>query len=133
MALIEWNENYSLSIKEIDDQHKRWFDIINELHDALKKGEGIDTFGSTINSLLEYTHYHFAHEEAFMKKINYPEFHSHRRLHDEFKNEVFSLQNKFLSGDVILRSQVMGSLRNWLQNHILVEDRKFADFYRHSD
>ncbi len=131
MPHIDWDEKYALSISEIDDQHKRWFDIINELHDALKSGKGPDTFEKTINSLLEYTQYHFAHEEAFMKKINYPSFHEHRRMHDAFKNEIFNLQNEFLSGDVVMRSQVMSRLQGWLRDHILVEDRKYADFYHH--
>ncbi|MCR4297280.1 MAG: bacteriohemerythrin [Gallionella sp.] len=133
MPRIDWNEKFSLSIREIDDQHKRWIGIMNELHDALMNGEGPDTFEKTLESLSEYTHYHFAHEEAFMKKINYEAFHDHRRLHDAFKNEIFSLQNEFLSGNVILHSQVMSRLQNWLRDHILIEDRKFADFYHHSD
>lgn len=32
MKIIEWNEKFSVGIKEIDDQHKVLVDILDELY-----------------------------------------------------------------------------------------------------
>ena len=34
MPIMKWNNELSVNIKEIDDQHKRLIDLINILHDA---------------------------------------------------------------------------------------------------
>jgi hemerythrin len=36
MPIIEWADALSVNVKEIDDQHKRLIDLINNLHDAMQ-------------------------------------------------------------------------------------------------
>lgn len=42
MPLLTWNDYFSVRIKEMDDHHKRFFDLINTLHDAIEHGEARD-------------------------------------------------------------------------------------------
>ncbi len=32
MSLITWNDNFRVNVREIDEQHKRWVEILNGLH-----------------------------------------------------------------------------------------------------
>ena len=35
MALVKWNDSYSVQNVAMDKQHQHLFDLINELHDAM--------------------------------------------------------------------------------------------------
>jgi len=130
MPILDWNSgDFSLSIPEIDEQHRQWIDIMNDLHLALMNNRGSEVIEKTIADLLNYTKSHFSCEEALMKKMNYPEFSRHRAQHKSLKEEISKLQRDYLSNELILSSQVMSRLKNWLTEHILTEDRKYADFY----
>lgn len=37
---IEWSDTLSVGVKEIDDQHKKLIDMLNELNKAIQSGWG---------------------------------------------------------------------------------------------
>ena len=39
MSLITWNDTLSIKVEEIDIQHRRLVELINELHDAMSQGK----------------------------------------------------------------------------------------------
>lgn len=40
MSVFAWKEEYSVGIREIDDQHKQLVAMVNAIHKAMSKGEG---------------------------------------------------------------------------------------------
>jgi hemerythrin len=48
MSLIEWTDNLSVNIDEIDTQHKKLVGFINELHLAMKGRKAKDVLGKII-------------------------------------------------------------------------------------
>ena len=72
MPLFTWNESYSVSVKSMDDQHKRLFDLINQLHDAMNAGKGKQMVGLVLKEMLEYTRTHFTAEEKVLERLAYP-------------------------------------------------------------
>ena len=63
MPLIEWNDTYSVGIKIIDEQHKKFFSIINTLFDAMKEGKGDELVETVLKELQDYVIYHFQSED----------------------------------------------------------------------
>lgn len=55
MALITWNDNFSVNIAEIDKQHQKLITIINELDEAIKANHNNDAIGQVLAALLDYT------------------------------------------------------------------------------
>ena len=51
MALMEWNPAFSVKVKKFDDQHKKLVDLRNQLHDAMKAGEGNTMLGVVFSHL----------------------------------------------------------------------------------
>lgn len=128
MALMEWNNNFSVNIKEIDDQHKKLFTMVNELHDAMKAGKGSDVTGKVLVGLVQYVASHFALEEKFMKEHSYPDYPKHKSEHDALTKQALDLQNQFKAGKPVLTVELLKFLREWLTNHILVTDKKYAPY-----
>ena len=39
MPKIEWDDSFSVNNIEIDDQHKKWIEIFNKMHESLMSGD----------------------------------------------------------------------------------------------
>ncbi|MCL4538924.1 MAG: bacteriohemerythrin [Bacteroidetes bacterium] len=128
MPLIEWNEKLSVNIRAIDDQHKKWINILNELHGAMKAGKGRDAVGNVLDELVEYTKVHFASEEKLMKSNGYPLFAGHKKLHEDMVKEVEILRSRYSSGAAGLTIEVMQFLKNWLSEHIIGTDKNYGPY-----
>ena len=131
MPKIVWDQTFSVNNTEIDLQHKKWIEIMNDLHNALmgddiKKIEEIALI--TLKQMQEYIHTHFSYEENYMREIRYPENDSHALLHKEFIEHVASLCRDMKSGKVVLNTEIMSALKQWLRDHILQEDKKYCEF-----
>ena len=83
MALLDWKNEYSVDIQSIDKQHKKLFDMINQLHDAMKSGVGAKLVPVILNSLVSYTRDHFANEENLMRQAAYPTYANHKAEHEQ--------------------------------------------------
>ena len=128
MSLIEWSEEYSVGIEEIDNQHQKWISIVNELHDSIMEARGISSLKELIREMEEYTDFHFSAEEEMLQKAGWPELDRHKRIHFSFKQQITQLKRDISSGELVLRSQVMSVIKNWLIDHILKEDQEYSEF-----
>jgi hemerythrin-like metal-binding protein len=128
MALCVWSDDYSVGIKEIDEQHKRLFDIINELHNAMKEAKAKSVLGKVIKDLIDYTEFHFSSEEILLKNCKYPDFNQHKLIHDQFTVKVKEFEQKYLNGTVLLSQEIVQFLKDWLIKHIKESDKQYSMF-----
>lgn len=63
-----------------------------------------------------------------MKKIAYPYLPKHWRLHKDFDYKVFESIRQIESGGIVLNSEIMTVIKDWLVNHILREDKKIQHY-----
>ncbi len=124
--LIEWEDRYSVGIIEIDAQHRRLFEIYNNLIEAMYQGVGVKELGNALNELLEYAVVHFMTEEGYMQKYGYPGYDAHKNVHKEFRERFYGLHKEFHEGKPVLTAEVTEYLRDWLKNHVLNMDQKYA-------
>ncbi|WP_048093592.1 bacteriohemerythrin [Geoglobus acetivorans] len=129
MALISWNESFSVNIKEIDEQHKKLVSMINRLHDAMLEGKGKEIMGELLNDMVEYTITHFSTEEKLMEQYNYPGYIKHKAEHEQFVSKVGEFKKKYEDGQLTLTMEVLSFLKSWLTNHILNSDKKYGPFF----
>ncbi|MGA7723558.1 MAG: bacteriohemerythrin [Ignavibacteriaceae bacterium] len=128
MALFNWSDEYSVGIREIDDQHKKLFDLINQLHSAMKEAKGKSILGKVIKDLISYTEFHFSTEEILLQNCKYPEFQKHKLKHDNFTKKVKEFEQKYLNGGLLLSQEIIQFLRDWLVNHIKESDKEYSLF-----
>lgn len=127
MAYIDWKDDFSVNIKQFDNEHKNIVNMLNSLHDAMKLGKGRDSLAPLFDKSLNYAKEHFGNEEKLMQKSAYPDFEAHRKEHlkfisciDDFKKEINTPQG------VLLSSKVMNFLKDWLINHIGKMDKGYS-------
>jgi hemerythrin len=129
MALITWNDSFSVNVKLFDEQHRKLIEMLNDLHDAMKVGKGKEALEKVLKGLIQYTSMHFSNEEKLMKQYNYPEFEKHKKEHNQLVLQVLDVQKKHQEGNAILSQDVMNFLKNWLRNHIQGEDKNYGPFF----
>ncbi len=126
MPLIDWDDSYSVSVAEIDGQHKQLVAMINQLHQAMLTGQNKQALSGIISGLASYAGTHFALEEKYFEKFNYLGSAMHKFEHQNFVKKVKEFQTQFDSGKAMLSLEVMDFLKNWLLNHIKVQDKKYS-------
>ncbi|MBU0484036.1 MAG: bacteriohemerythrin [Proteobacteria bacterium] len=130
MGLFVWKDDYSVNIKEIDTQHKKLIDMINELHEAMSERRGKDVLNDILAKLANYTVSHFSTEERIMRTNDYPAYQEHREKHEKMTAKVLALQNEVKTGKGTITLEVMNFLKNWLDKHILGTDKQYAPFLK---
>ena len=131
--LIIWNENYSVGYEEIDNQHQKLVELINELYASFKQGEANDLIEKILTEMINYTDYHFKTEEKYFEKYNYSDAQTHINQHKSFVEQVTKFFDDFKEGSVTISYDVMNFLRDWLINHIQGSDKKFGLEYQNQN
>ncbi|MDR0497602.1 MAG: bacteriohemerythrin [Treponema sp.] len=128
--LVKWQNNFSIGIKLIDDQHKELIRLTNKLFVSCLAGRerSMDVFLDTIHDVVDYTSYHFTTEEKVMERVNYPEYFKHKSEHVDFVREVYDRVAEFEPGKIVAPIKFVYFLRDWVLHHIAMSDRKMGEY-----
>jgi len=119
--VIEWRDGFKINIPQVDEEHRRLFDLVRALNLA--------SVDKTIEELLGYVVTHFSNEQALMEKSGYPAFDQHLKLHEDFGAHVADFLG---SGDEWSEERVQELrrfLNKWLIGHIMTHDLRFGKWY----
>lgn len=128
MATIKWSESLNLGIKEVDDQHRKFLELVNQLCTAMKEKKAQTVQSEIIDKLLCYAFYHFTKEERLLNKSNYPGLRPHMREHEAFVDKISQFKQDFDNNKITLSIDMIQFMRNWWVNHIKVSDRKYMPY-----
>lgn len=123
--MYKFTDDCLIGIDEIDNEHRRLFQMINEAIDLSK--ENIDVSAISKNllpGLKDYAATHFAHEEAYMERIHDPELPIQKKEHEDFTKTVnnFSLDTSSPKAAAKSLNDLLTYLVRWLYRHILSSD-----------
>jgi len=125
---IEWSEQLLVGDTLIDEEHKGLLKIYNKLVDAFEKKEQKDKIVEVLTELTNYSLKHFKDEEEWMTRIDYPDFEEHQREHKDFIYRIAMFNLSFNREDEDMILQVSSFLRKWIVNHLVVTDKKIAEY-----
>jgi len=123
MALYDWKPSYSVKVKRCDDDHKKLFALINDLHGAMQSGKGAKVIEKVAGELEDYAKFHFSAEEALMAGTKYPALAAHRIEHQNFVHSVAAFRKGGIANQSIA---VLSFMNDWLVNHIKRTDQQYS-------
>ncbi len=126
MALVTWDTSYSVNVKKCDAEHQKLFDLINQLHEAMKMRMGQSIVVDTVNELEKYTQTHFRAEEALLQRAQYPKLDEHRLQHQKFIAQVKEFKADLDAGNLGSSIAVLTFLKDWLAEHIKQTDKMYS-------
>lgn len=127
---LQWTDALLTGVEQIDNQHKELFKRINSLFDACQQGKGKDEVMNVLKFLEDYIITHFAAEEKFQRENSYPDYPSHKAMHEEFKKEFYTFKKELAGAtlsSVILTNRLLSS---WWTEHIGKLDKALGAFLK---
>ncbi|MEI8395430.1 MAG: bacteriohemerythrin [Rhodospirillaceae bacterium] len=134
MGLVEWTPEMSVGVESLDADHRRMFDMLNELFDTVAEGTESVLLPSLFDRLVDYTLNHFTREEGLMERGGFPDLKNHKEEHALLTARVFELRGRFLGGSVKnLNLELLVLFKTWLTSHIRVTDMRYKPYVMSSD
>ncbi len=120
-------EEYKIGVPNIDEQHKKLFELADKAYMLLKDDLSIDKYDKIVHilaELKEYTIFHFRSEEEYMESINYKRLFTQKIEHDNF---IKTLENVDYNTLDVAQDEslvkILNFLNDWLVEHILKTDK----------
>jgi hemerythrin len=129
MVLMVWDKSFSVNVNEIDAQHQRLVEMLNQLHEMMRAGNAKGVIGPLLDDLIKYAATHFGTEEKYFDKFNFVYSASHKAEHKKFVDKILAFQADFKSGNALLSMEIMSFLKDWLVNHIKGIDKKYTSCF----
>jgi len=126
MALMVWDDKYTVNVSEVDGQHQEIFRLVNALDDALSEDRSV--IGEKLNALVSFVVNHFATEEKYMQETGFPNYEAHKKMHDDLVEQVAAIQTKFNNGEAEITSDITAFVRDWLYQHIPNIDKQYGPY-----
>jgi hemerythrin len=131
---IEWQDNLSIGVLEIDIQHKLLFDKFNTFLNAYQSDGNTEGTLRMFWFLEAYAVTHFKEEEKLMQQVAFPAFPAHRQKHQAFIENVNQLKERLRVEGLsqALVTNLTSFITSWLVQHISTEDRAIGAFVNQS-
>jgi len=124
ISYIKWEPKYSVHVEILDEQHRKLFDIVNDLIDEIEMGS--NHLLPVIHDLVDYLSVHFKQESLVMMESNYPGFMKHSQEHREFTEKMKDFLQGYEQGDAELGLKMIVFLKEWIFNHTTKRDIEYA-------
>lgn len=129
--MYEMKEEYKIGVEQIDEQHKKLFELADKAYMLLKDELVIDKYDKIVEileELKEYTIFHFRSEEEYMQSIGYKRLFTQKIEHDNFIKELENVDYSSIDAkqDESL-VKILNFLNDWLIEHILKTDKLIVE------
>ncbi len=142
-----WREEFRLNLKEIDGQHKKFFDLHSDLLHFIESAGASDFDQFKLIRMIfkfrTYALYHFYTEESLMLTSRYPGYFVHVAAHNNYIEQMIKAEKKFITiyheigtGKaeplklLDAAREINHFVTSWYSRHIMKVDREYAAFLK---
>ncbi len=122
---IAWQDDFSVGVDVIDEQHKMLLQVINTFLSSLEESDDRFAIGRSLDEMIKYTEYHFYTEQLLLEK--HPDFLAHLNQHWQLVKQAKQIQKDFQQYRD-LKADIFDFLLLWLKNHILGTDKVYFSY-----
>ena len=128
MQTIAWQQEYSVGVQELDEQHRGLLSIINTVITEQQESYRAAQFSAALGSLIHYAYTHFATEERYLIAAHFPDLEKHILQHIDFIIKTLGLALRVGDGDDAVRLELLAYLKEWYSSHVLGIDRAYIPY-----
>ncbi len=129
--MYEMKDEYLTGIESIDNEHRRLFELAEEVYQLTINefiADKYDQLTDILDELKSYALTHLEHEEEYMKEHNYKGLLSQIAAHNEFREKItdITLERNDDNAEEMVK-EVLTFVTDWLVNHIYYSDKKIGE------
>lgn len=124
MALIEWKDEFSTGIPDVDHEHRQLIELINELHRAMSTGATAYTVPDFLGEIYAHVAAHFALEEKIMRERHYDQYPEHKSDHERLLDELRDMMDDFEENAYFSDAEFATHLNHWFVEHFKTRDAR---------
>lgn len=123
---MKWNDSFALGIGVIDEQHKKIFEHLLAIENAVAKRDPWHILRFQLDQLESYMRFHLAVEEALLQILHYPEAASHHSAHERIVAGIEELEEGLKQNPAA--GKLVTFFESWFLRHVLADDRDYAAY-----
>jgi hemerythrin len=130
-VIIQWDEGLTVHNGTLDDQHKQFMKLVNDLDDVTTgRGDITPKVLQAIQFLEDYAKTHFSYEESYFINHNFPESDLHQEFHNTFIRTIAGMRKELeMSGATVrLANDISRFTADWLMTHVRGVDHRYVVF-----
>ncbi|MCK5665326.1 MAG: hemerythrin family protein [Thiotrichaceae bacterium] len=123
---LVWDDAYSVGVEEMDNDHKKLINLINQLQTSVDYYTGKEFELKALDELVDYTKTHFKKEEKLLEESDYADLASHKIQHTQFIEKINQAAEDYKNNADATIVDTLKFLREWLINHINGTDKEYT-------
>jgi hemerythrin-like metal-binding protein len=131
MALIEWREEFSLGVPDIDHEHRELIEMVRGVFDCIASRRPRDETEALMGDLYAAISGHFALEEDIMRRADYAEYGAHKTDHERLLDVLLELIDEIASGAEVDEEGFGSRINEWFARHFGSFDARLHSMVRH--
>lgn len=124
--VLAWSRQFETGMPEIDQQHRRLVQFINEigclLQDDMETASFVKSLLRIFDELARYVDYHFRFEEKLMRRCEEEHHAAHKLAYADFVQQISLAVSKVCDDPAKVAGRMLAFLLRWLMTHILAAD-----------
>jgi len=128
--MIKWDNKYSVGVSMIDEEHKKFIDIINKATQAKQHDNSPRAISEILVEMTVYALEHFKTEEMHMMNFEYYDYKSHKDEHNNFSEIISNYSKELMDGEIKVIDEVLEDLKQYLVDHIHGADKRYVDCFK---
>ena len=124
MTVLQWREEFSIGIEEVDHEHRELIELIRNLQQNLQAGADVDEVINVLGEIYAQIAAHFALEEKMMRKTRYPALADHKEDHETLLDDLRDIMDEVEDEGVLDEAQLTDDLDRWFSDHFKTHDAK---------
>jgi hemerythrin-like metal-binding protein len=124
MALIEWKDEFSVGIADVDHEHRELIELINKLHAATSGENSSLTVLDFLGEIYAHVSAHFALEEKIMREHNYDQYQDHKDDHERLLDEIRDIMDDYEEDAYFSDEEFASHVGRWFTGHFKIRDSR---------
>ena len=133
MRSLQWTEENSVFVPEIDEEHEALFHLLQELRRAVLAGDPLEQLERQAGRLATRAAGHFQHEERLMRASRYSALEWHERQHQAGRTKLAALTDAIRGHGRAPVFEALEALTSWILDHVNVADHMLGSYLRNYD